>query len=101
MKRKKGVWVAWNEAMEAGARTNVSLAANTPPSCQRKLTFQNGTETDGSGGNGSGVGRGRYDRMERRLTKGVSFGPQMRASHVKKSDSEIGPKHTPAREERD
>jgi len=25
------------------------------------------------------------------ITKGVSFGPQMRASQVKKSDSEIGP----------
>jgi hypothetical protein len=27
----------------------------------------------------------------KRHTKGVSFGPQMRASHAKKSDSEIGP----------
>jgi hypothetical protein len=25
------------------------------------------------------------------ITKGVSFGPQMRASQVKKSDSDIGP----------
>lgn len=33
---------------------------------------------------------------ERRLTKGVSFGPQMRASQAKKSDSEIGPVHTPS-----
>lgn len=30
------------------------------------------------------------DKRER--TKGVSFGPQMRASQVKKSDSEIGPR---------
>ena len=29
--------------------------------------------------------------LVRILTKGVSFGPQMSASQVKKSDSEIGP----------
>jgi hypothetical protein len=38
-----------------------------------------------------------YDKKER--TKGVSFGPQMRASQVKKSDSEIGPRYRSELEE--
>jgi len=29
--------------------------------------------------------------MDSQRTKGVSFGPQIKASQVKKSDSEIGP----------
>jgi hypothetical protein len=34
----------------------------------------------------------RNNKKKKTLTKGVSFGPQMRASQVKKSDSEIGPR---------
>lgn len=52
---------------------NVSLAENTPPSYEFTRWALDGLT------------------FSQKLTNGVSFGPQINASHVKKSDSEIGP----------